>query len=83
MFDPRPLYCSSLTTTVGGTKDTNFVDSDHPTVARISNTPSTFQRYMISFFSDLVEEIKEIFLDDFFVFRLSFRDYLKNLATVI
>ena len=27
MFDPRPLYCSSLTTAVGGTKDTNFVDS--------------------------------------------------------
>ena len=35
VFDPRPLYCSSLTTAVGGTKDTNFVDSDHPTMARI------------------------------------------------
>ena len=35
VFDPRLLYCSSLTTAVGGTKDTNFVDSDHPTVARI------------------------------------------------
>ena len=30
MFDPRPLYCSSLTTTVGGTKDTNIVDSESP-----------------------------------------------------
>ena len=30
MFDPRPLYCSSLTTAVGGTKDTNFVDSGSP-----------------------------------------------------
>ena len=36
VFDPRPLYCSSLTMAVGGTKDTNFVDSDHPTVARIN-----------------------------------------------
>ena len=38
MFDPRPLCCSSLTTAVGGTTDTNFVDSAHPTVARISQT---------------------------------------------
>ena len=30
MFDPRPLYCSSLTKTVGGTKDTNIVDSESP-----------------------------------------------------
>ena len=35
MFDPRPICCSSLTTAVGGTTDTNFVDSAHPTVARI------------------------------------------------
>ena len=35
MFEPRPLCCSSLTTAVGGTTDTNFVDSAHPTVARI------------------------------------------------
>ena len=30
MFDPRPLYYSSLTTAVGGTKDTNIVDSESP-----------------------------------------------------
>ena len=36
VFDPRPLCCSSLTTAVGGTTDTNFVDSAHPTVARIN-----------------------------------------------
>ena len=29
MFDPRPLYCSSLTTAVGGTWETNIVDSAH------------------------------------------------------
>ena len=37
VFDPRPLCCSSLTTAVGETTDTNFVDSAHPTVARINN----------------------------------------------
>ena len=30
MFDPRPLCCSSLNTAVGGTKDTNIVDSESP-----------------------------------------------------
>ena len=30
MFDPRPLCCSSLTTAVGGTKDTNIVYSESP-----------------------------------------------------
>ena len=30
VFDPRPLCCSSLTTAVRGTKDTNFVDSESP-----------------------------------------------------
>ena len=30
MFDPRLLYCSSLTTAVGGTYETNFVDSGSP-----------------------------------------------------
>ena len=30
VFDPIPLCCSSLTTTVGGTKDTNIVDSESP-----------------------------------------------------
>ena len=48
VFDPRPLCCSSLTTAVGGTTDTNFVDSAHPTVARIKHgladppSPSVF-----------------------------------------
>ena len=30
MFDPRPLYCSSLTTAIGGKYETNFVDSGSP-----------------------------------------------------
>ena len=29
------------------------------------NAPTTFQRYMMSIFSDLVEEVMKIFMDDF------------------
>ena len=39
VFDPRPLCCSSLTTAVGGTTNTNFVDFAHPTMARIKMAP--------------------------------------------
>ena len=46
MFDPRPLCCSSLTTTVGGTTDTNFVDSAHPTVARIIGHVGFYRRFI-------------------------------------
>ena len=49
----------------------------------LCNTPITFQRCKMSIFSDLVEEIMEIFMDDFFVFRSSFKDDLKNLAAVL
>ena len=38
MFDPRPLCCSSLTTTVGGTKDKKILlILNHPTMAQIKN----------------------------------------------
>ena len=38
---------------------------------------------MLSIFSDMVKEIIEIFMDDIFVFGSSFRDRLKNLATML
>ena len=50
---------------------------------RLCNAPATFQRCMMSIFSDLVEEIMEIFIDDFSVFGSSFKDRLKNLATML
>ena len=34
----------------------------------LCNAPATFQRCMISMFSDLVEEVMEIFMDDFTVY---------------
>ena len=49
----------------------------------LCNAPSTFQRCMMSIFFDLVEKIMEIFMNDFSVFGSSFKDCLKNLATVL
>ena len=45
--------------------------------------PTTFQRCMMSMFSDLVEEVMEIFMDDFTVYGSSFEKCLNNLETVL
>ena len=47
------------------------------------NAPATFHRCMMSIFSDLVEEVIEIFMDDFSVYGSSFEDCLKKLETVL
>ena len=44
---------------------------------------ATFQRCMMSLFSDLVEEVMEIFMDDFSIYGSNFEDCLKNLETVL
>ena len=49
----------------------------------LCNAPATFQRRMMSMFSDLVEEVMEIFMDDFTVYGSSFDQCLKNLETVL
>ena len=49
----------------------------------LCNAPSTFQRCMMSIFSDLVEEVMEIFMDDFTVYGSSFEKSLHNLETVL
>ena len=49
----------------------------------LCNAPSTFQRCMMSMFSDLVEEVMEIFMDDFTVYGSSFEHCLNNLETVL
>ena len=38
---------------------------------------------MMSIFFDLVEEVMEIFMDDFSVYGSSFEDCLRNLETVL
>ena len=50
---------------------------------RLCNAPTTFKRCMMSIFSDLVEEIMEIFMDDFSVYGSSFESYLENLENVL
>ena len=49
----------------------------------LCNAPARFQRCMMSMFSDLVEEVMEIFMDDFTVYGSSFDQCLKNLETVL
>ncbi|XP_058203012.1 uncharacterized protein LOC131317482 [Rhododendron vialii] len=49
----------------------------------LCNAPATFQRYMMSIFSDMVEEFLEVFMDDFSVFGTSFDDCLRNLSKVL
>ena len=49
----------------------------------LCNAPATFQRCMRSMFSDLVEEVMEIFMDDFTVYGSSFEQCLNNLEIVL
>ena len=49
----------------------------------LCNAPATFQRCMMSIFSDLVEDAMEIFMDDFSVYGSSFEHCLKNLETIL
>ena len=49
----------------------------------LCNAPATFQRCMMSTFSDLAEEVMEIFMDDFTVYGSSFEHCLQNLGTIL
>lgn len=49
----------------------------------LCNAPATFQRCMLSIFSDMVERFLEVFMDDFSVFGDSFQDCLSNLTKVL
>ena len=49
----------------------------------LCNAPATFQCCMMAIFSDMVEDIIEIFMDDFSVFGTSFDHCLHNLALVL
>ena len=49
----------------------------------LCNAPGTFQRCMMSIFSDLAEEVMEIFMDDFTVYGSSFEQCLHNLGIVL
>jgi hypothetical protein len=49
----------------------------------LCNALATFQRCMLSIFSDMVERILEVFMDDFSIFGSSFIDCLVNLKLVL
>ena len=49
----------------------------------LCNAPATFQRCMMSIFSDMAEDFIEIFMDDFSVFGTSFDICLINLSKVL
>lgn len=49
----------------------------------LCNAPATFQRCMMSIFSDMVERFIEVFMDDFLVFGSSFNQCLHHLSLVL
>ncbi|CAA7018913.1 unnamed protein product [Microthlaspi erraticum] len=49
----------------------------------LCNAPATFRRCMTSIFSDLIEEMVEVFMDDFSVYGASFSSCLSNLCRVL
>ncbi|CAM8975118.1 unnamed protein product [Rhodiola kirilowii] len=49
----------------------------------LCNAPGTFQRCMMSIFSDYIEKCMEVFMDDFSIHGTSFDDCLTNLSHVL
>ncbi|KAL1317817.1 hypothetical protein AAHE18_15G160500 [Arachis hypogaea] len=49
----------------------------------LCNAPATFQRCMLSIFSDMVEKFLEVFMDDFSVYGDSFSSCLDHLKLVL
>jgi len=49
----------------------------------LCNAPATFQRCMTAIFSDLIENIMEVFMDDFSVYGGTFALCLENLTRVL
>jgi hypothetical protein len=49
----------------------------------LCNAPATFQRCMAAIFSDYIEHIMEVFMDDFSVYGTSFNHCLRNLHKVL
>ncbi|GKD69830.1 reverse transcriptase domain-containing protein [Tanacetum coccineum] len=49
----------------------------------LCNAPGTFQRYMTAIFHDMIEKTMEVFMDDFSVFRNSFKTFLSYLDKML
>jgi len=49
----------------------------------LCNAPASFQRCMMSIFSNMIEETMEIFMDDFAIYGNTFNHCLENLDKVL
>jgi hypothetical protein len=49
----------------------------------LCNAPASFQRFMMVVFSDLIEKVTEVFMDDISVYGKTFEDCLTNLDKVL
>ncbi|GKB31261.1 reverse transcriptase domain-containing protein [Tanacetum coccineum] len=49
----------------------------------LCNAPGTFQRCMMAIFHDMIENMMEVFMDDFLVFRNSFENCLSCLDKIL
>lgn len=49
----------------------------------LCNTPATFQRCMMEIFTDFLDDIIEVFMDDFSVYGSTFKGCLTNLEKVL
>ncbi|XP_070004674.1 uncharacterized protein [Nicotiana sylvestris] len=58
-------------------------DAGHRMQFGLCNAPATFQRCMLAFFTNMVEDIMEVFMDDFSMVGDSFKDCLHNLKRVL
>nr|GEZ66364.1 reverse transcriptase domain-containing protein [Tanacetum cinerariifolium] len=49
----------------------------------LCNAPGTFQRCMMAIFHDMIKKTMEVFMDDFLIFRNSFRTCLSHFETML
>jgi hypothetical protein len=49
----------------------------------LCNAPASFQRCMMTIFSDLIEKVMEVFMDDFSIYGKTFKDCLADLDKVL
>ncbi|GJT09850.1 reverse transcriptase domain-containing protein [Tanacetum coccineum] len=49
----------------------------------LCNAPGTFQRCMMAIFHDMIEKMMEVFMDDFLVFRNSFKNCLSRVDKML
>ena len=49
----------------------------------LCNAPATFQRYKMAIFSDFIEDIMDVYMDDFSMYGATYDQCLNNLSKVL